>query len=471
MQKLLSNLLYLFVLSLLIVFPLHQTLAITVEECTALNAATAPQSKKDQCLALLSSIDQQILEQQQLLDEKKTERQSRERDVSILEAEIKKSQLAIQARAISINNLGEQIGTKEEVVTMLDGRLNKQKQSVAELLRKTQEIDDNTLIELLLTNKNFSEFFADFEDYRTINHSLKDSLSALSDIKVDTVEQKRSLEDKQQEEAKHKQLQEQEKAAIEVKEAEKRELLEVTKGQEATYQAHLEQTQKTASQLRAALFELAGGGGRIPFPQAVSLAKVAGQRTGVSASLILAILEQESSYGSNIGQCTYNQVIQGKPTMGPGSVPVFTVMAGILGFDINTQLVSCPITPGGVRYGWGGAMGPSQFIPSTWALYGGYVNTGNDVYVYQKENDAIRQLLGLNVPSNPFRNQDAFLATALLMRDNGAAGGSYNAEWTSAVRYYAGWNGVSNPTNHSYGDQVMERKARLEAEIKTLDAG
>lgn len=116
-------------------------------------------------------------------------------------------------------------------------------------------------------------------------------------------------------------------------------------------------------------------------------------------------------------------------------------------------------------------MGPSQFIPSTWALYGGYVNNGNDVFTYVPAQDSIRQLLGRDVPSSPFRNQDAFLATSLLMRDNGAVAGSYDAEWTAAIRYYSGWSGVDNPRNHFYGDQVMQRKARLEAEIRTLDAG
>ncbi len=468
-----KTLLRLFVVILVLVgfIPTHLSYAITVAECTAMNAATAPDSQKQACLRLLSEIDQQILDQQKLVEQKKSERQSIERDVAILEAEVKKSQLAIQARAISIKNLGEQIGEKEEVVTVLDGRLEKQRQSVASLLRKTQEIDDHSLVELMLTNQNFSEFFADFEDYRTIGNSLRQSLEVLGDIKVDTLEQKQSLEEKQSEEARHKQLQEEEKLVIEAKEAEKSEILQITKGQEAAYQAHLAETQRTASQLRAALFELAGGSGKIPFPQAVQLAKTASDRTGVPAALILAILEQESSFGSNIGQCTYDQIVQGKPTMGPGSVPVFTVMADVLGFDLNTQMVSCPIAPGGVRYGWGGAMGPSQFIPSTWALYGGYVNTGNDVYVYDASKDSIRQLLGLNVPSSPFRNQDAFLATAILMRDNGAAGGTRDSEWLAAIRYYSGWNGVNNPTNHSYGDQVMDRKARLEAEIRTLDAG
>ncbi len=443
--------------------------AVTVAECSALNAATAPADKKQACLTLLSSIDQQILEQQRLVDSKKGERQSHERDVAIAEAEIKKSQLAIQARSISIRNLGSQIDDKEKVVGELDDRLGKQKQSVAALIRKTQEIDDNSLVELLLSNQNFSEFFADFEDYRTINNSLRESLQVLTDIKVDNIEQKRSLEDRQQEEARQRQLQENEKSVLEVKEAEKRRILEVTKGQEAAYQATLEQTQKTAAQLRAALFELAGGSGRIPFPEAVRLAKVSGSATGVAPALILAILEQESSFGANIGQCTYDQMIQGKPAMGPGSVPVFTVMAGILNFDIKTQAVSCPITPGGVRYGWGGAMGPSQFIPSTWAFYGGYVNTGNDIYEYQASKDVIRQVLGLSVPSNPFRNQDAFTATALLMRDNGAGGRTAQTERLAAIRYYAGWAGANNPANHSYGDQVMKRKDRLEAEIRTLE--
>ncbi len=440
--------------------------AMTVDQCSKISGATASEEVKNECKALLSQIDQQILAQQRLVEQKQAERQSLERDIGLLEAEIKKSQLGIQARSIAIRELNDQIGDKEKVVSVLDERSGRQKQYISDLLRKTQQIDDNSLVELVLANRNFTEFFADFEDYRTINDSLRESLNVLAEIRADTLDQKKSLEEKQLEEARQKQLQEAQRADIEAKEAAKTDILEVTKGQEAVYQEHLAQAQRTAAQLRAALFDLAGGGGRIPFTEAVTLAKFAGAKTGVSASFILAILEQESEYGSNIGQCTYDQVVNGRAAMGPGSVPVFKVMAETLGFDIKTQKVSCPLS-----YGWGGAMGPSQFIPSTWALYGGYVNNGNDNYTYVAGQDSIRQLLGKDVPSSPFRNQDAFLATALLMRDNGASAGSYNAEWTAAIRYYSGWNGINNPRNHFYGDQVMQRKARLEAEIKTLDAG
>lgn len=446
-------------------FAVPANAAVTTQFCAALTP-NASESDRNACKELLSKIDQQILAEQKLVEIKQSERQSLERDISILESQIKKSQLGIQARSIAIRELSEQIGDKEQVISVLNERESKQKQSVSSLIRKTQEVDDNSLVEVLLSNKNFSEFFADYEDYRTINNSLRESLQVLSEIRMDTTIQKRTLEEKQQEEAKARQLQEAEKAAIEAKENEKNVILTETKGQEAAYQARLEQTQRTAAQLRSALFQLAGGSGRIPFTDAVNLAKFAGGKTGVSPAFILAILEQESEFGANIGRCTYDQVVNGRAAMGPGSVPVFKVMADVLGFDMKTQLVSCPLS-----YGWGGAMGPSQFIPSTWALYGGYVNTGNDVYEYQASSDTIRQLLGINSPSNPFRNQDAFLATSLLMRDNGAAAQNYNAEWTAAIRYYSGWNGINNPRNHFYGDQVMQRKARLEAEIKTLDAG
>jgi len=337
-------------------------------------------------------------------------------------------------------------------------------------MRKTQEVDDYSLVELMLSNQNFSEFFEDFESFRAVNSSLKESLGILEGIKSDTLAQKNSLEEKKLTEAELKELQEREKAEIERKEREKEQILDVTRGEEEAYQELLEAQQKTASQLRAALFELSGGGAAIPFPEAVAMAQIASGKTGVPAALILAILEQESHYGSNIGSCVYNDIVHGKDVMHPNrDQPVFEAMSSVLGFDPRSQQISCPWIRSGERIGWGGAMGPSQFIPSTWAIYGGIVNRGSG-WEYDKSSDAIRTLLGNSSPSNPFRNQDAFMATSLLMRDNGA-GSSYNSQWTAAIRYFSGWAGASNPINHPYGDNVMARKARLDNEIRILTGG
>jgi len=292
-------------------------------------------------------------------------------------------------------------------------------------------------------------------------------LGVLHGIRRDTVEQMNQLEAKQETEAEMKRIQELQKQEIEEKEAQKEQILQVTKGEEEEYQALLDSQRKTAAQLRSALFDLLGGGGGIPFPEAVSLAQYASDVTGVDAALILAILEQETNIGSNLGSCVFTDSSSDRPVMHPTrDEPVFKVIADTLGFDAYSRTVSCPLVRNGTRVGWGGAMGPSQFIPSTWAIYGGYVNTGNG-WVYDQSQDAIRRINNTSGPSNPFNNQDAFIATALLLRDNGA-NGTWASDRRAALRYYAGWGGADNPANAFYGDQVMNRKSRLSQEIDIL---
>ncbi len=419
----------------------------------------------------LQAIEMQMIQSQRLLDAKQGERQSIERDISILDTQIEKAQYGIQARNIAISGITDEIEDKEQVIEILEERINRQKDSIADLIRKTQEFDHFSLIEVLLSKATFSDFFTDFENYRSVNTSLQDSMDALREIRFQTTGEKQTLEEQQIAELELKKLQEAQKAEIEEKERAKAEILAVTRGEEAVYQELLETQKKTAAQLRAQLFDLLGGGGAIPFPDAVALAQTAGRVTGTSPALILAILEQESSYGSNIGSCTMGDLSLGKDIMHPDrDKPVFLAIAATLGFNPATQAVSCPLKRAdGTRIGWGGAMGASQFIPSTWAMYGGFSNNGG-TWSYNSSRDAIRSVLGKSVPSSPFNNQDAFTATSLLLRDNGA-NGTWGGDRLAALRYYAGWGGASNPENQFYGDQVMERKARLEAEIKTLSGG
>jgi len=420
--------------------------------------------------AELQNVERQILTQRRLVEDKQLERRSLERDVSIIESQIRQAQLGIQARTVAITQLIDQIEEKETTISILDERQRKQKESLADLIRRSAIYEDYSLVEVLLSRQNFSEFFSDVAAYQAIKNSLNESLTILQEIHRDTSSQKLQLESKQETEAEMRLIQEAQKREIEEQEREKERILQVTRGEERAYQQLLESQQRTASQLRNALFQLLGGGGGIPFPEAVELARYAERQTGVAASFILAILEQETNLGSNLGGCVYNDMRGGRVVMHPDrDVPVFLAIAETLGFDPRTRSVSCPIVTNGQRFGWGGAMGPSQFIPSTWATYGGFVNHGNG-WVYSQAADAIRRINGTNSPSNPFNNRDAFLATALLLRDNGADG-THRGDRLAALRYYAGWGGATNPANAFYGDQVMRRKARLAEEMRILGGG
>lgn len=431
--------------------------------------AETKEERRQRLESELQLIERQILQQQVLVEDTQLERQSLERDVALLDAQINKAQLAIQARSVAIQQLSDQIVDKEEVIEILESRLEKQRQSIAEIVRKTNEVEDYSLMEILLSNQTISDFFTDMESFQSLKASLDASLRALEGIKKNTEQQRAELLVKQAAEEELKTLQELEKGEIELREAEKERILEVTKGEEAAYQEMLRQSQKTASQIRQQLFELRDTGA-IPFGQAYELAKVAGAQTGVRPALIMGILTQETRLGENLG-------VPGVATtdMHPErDLPIFYVIADTLGFDPDSVPVSR--APG---YGWGGAMGPSQFIPSTWAIYGGYVNslTGSarwgsgftGEWSYSQYHDVIRSLTGKNSPSNPYDPQDAFMATALLMRDNGAAAGTYDAERTAALRYFAGWANASNPSYAFYGDGVMGHTERIQAEINILE--
>lgn len=131
----------------------------------------------------LAAVEQQIAGQQVLVDTKRQERQSLERDLNLLDAEIRKARLGIQARSLAISDLGGQIEDKGAVIEELNNRLNRQRQSLGQLIRKTHEIDDYSLIEVMLSNENLSAFFEDLESFQSIKLSLNESVDILRAIR------------------------------------------------------------------------------------------------------------------------------------------------------------------------------------------------------------------------------------------------------------------------------------------------
>ena len=108
--------------------------------------------------------------------------------------------------------------------------------------------------------------------------------------------------------------------------------------------------------------------------------------------------------------------------------------------------VSCPW-----QGGWGGAMGPAQFIPSTWELYA----------------TKVAAALGISGMPNPWDPQHAFMASSTYLGALGANKGGYTAERTAALKYYAGsnWN---KKANAFYGDGVMKKATSIQADIDLL---
>ena len=232
---------------------------------------------------------------------------------------------------------------------------------------------------------------------------------------------------------------------------EQNQLLTETKGLESNYQKMLSDSKKRAGEIKGRIYELFNTGKQITFGQAVDIAKWTSELTGIRAAFVLAVLTQESNLGKNVGTC--NRV--GDPPEKSWKVIMkptrdhepFKTITDELGLPIDTTPVSCPMrNKDGSQNGWGGAMGPAQFIPSTWMGYKNKVAT----------------LTGK--AANPWDIRDAFLASAIKLRNDGADG-TDDGDWKAAMKYFAG---SVNLKYRFYGDNVLATTKQYLADIAEL---
>jgi len=406
--------------------------------------------------AQLDQIERDIANNSGLLSVLKQQRTSLERDISILDTKIKKAQLQIKQTDLTIKKLQGNISEKKTSIAAIDSKRRREEASLAQILRKTREIDDVSLSAVLLSSGSLTDAFQQIDEFNTVEDALRGSFREMEEIREELSGHKKELEEKEEETQQVRKAQVIAKQAIQRDEAEKKQILSSTKGNEKTYQQLISDKQRQAAAIRAALFGLRDSTA-IPFGTAFEFAKEASRTTGVRPAVILAVLTQESDLGQNVGSCFVTNLDTGSgvgkntgraftTVMKPSrDIQPFLEITAALGRDWPTTPVSCP-----QGSGYGGAMGPSQFIPSTWMLY----------------KDRLTNATGESMP-DPWNARTAIFATALLMKDNGAGGGTPALERRAALKYFAGsnWN---KPANAVYGDSVMEHVARIQSEIDIL---
>lgn len=400
-------------------------------------------SRRVQLESELQELEAQIDSYREVIQEKQRESTSLERDIAILDAKIEKARLGIRARNIRISNLNHGIQERSEYIDFLLEKTDKQKISLAELIRRANELDSTPLVEIVLGYDNLSDFFVDIDSFESIHKSIQISFEEIKESKIITEKERDELEVKKSEEIHLRAMQELEKKRAEEAEAEKKSILRITKGEEDRYQAIVKERQKDAARIRAELFTLRGTAA-IPFEKAVEYANQAWKATGVRPAFLLGVIAEESNLGENVGTGNWKVDLSHSRCAKQGDA--FVKITGELGLDPDLMPVSKR-----AWYGYcGGAMGPAQFMPTTWLLY----------------KNAISRQTGHN-PPNPWDPEDAFMAAALLLRDNGAVEGGYTAERRAALRYLAGGN-WSKPAYAFYGDDVMELAAKYQEQINIL---
>lgn len=401
----------------------------------------------------LKELEEKIAQYERDINRTEAEKRTLQNQISAIRSRIKQLNSLIRRSNIIIQDLGLQIQDTEGSIEDTVLKINKKRQELANLLRTIYEEDQKSLLEIFLSESSLSAFFDNLMTLQALTERNHKVLKDINALKLNLEVQREKLDTEKQEltaQVKAHTLQKQES------EAAKREQERLLKMTEAQYQQYVQLkriTEQRAAEIRARLFQVAG----IPdveaptFGEALKIAKWVASKTGVRPAFLLSIITQESALARNVGQCYLSDKVSGRtyhikskrqyprgihPTR---DLPKFLKITSELGRDPLRTPVSCWIDVGrGPNFGWGGAMGPAQFIPSTWL----------------KIRDRVVSITGRK-PADPWSVRDSFLAAGLYLRDLGAS----SNERLAAGRYF----GV--PGLLSYDSTVMKRTACLEAFI------
>jgi membrane-bound lytic murein transglycosylase B len=424
-----------------------------VFDCLTLTTSSN-QADKDYCKTQLVQIEAEL---QDLLNKQAAQQKQTgtlKGDVDYLNSQINALKAKIKARSLVIAQLKVDIKEKVSTIQSLSDKIEAEHQSLAQLLRNTNEFDNQNVLGLILSDNSISSFYSDLESYASINQAVKASTDLIRGIKTQTEVAKTNLEKKQNSETDAQAELESAQKKVAQSEVDKQKLLSISKQTEAAYQLLAAQKKAQADKIRGALFNLAGVSTKIDFGTALQYANEAKSKVGIDPAFLLAILTQESNLGGNVGQCYLTNSDTGagvgkntgtpfinvmKPTR---DVAPFLEITGALGLNAFQTAVSCPIA--GV-IGYGGAMGPAQFIPSTWKLF------------------ETRLQNALGHFANPWAPEDAFMASSMYLTDLGGIGTSQSAQDKAACSYYG-----SGGYSCSYSKSVMALKVKIQSDIDYL---
>ncbi len=406
----------------------------------------------------LKELEEEIAKIDEDVERTEQEKKTLENQIYLLQSKIKKLDLQIYQGNVMIEDLGVQVVETEKSIEEKSFEIKESRKHLAETLQLIHESDKKSLIEILLSEEKISDFFSDLVALESLNQKSQELLESVENLKSQLETEKENL-DKEKQDLEDlvviQSLQRQESASIK---KDKDWLLDLTEAEYDKYVQQKQETEKKAAEIRARIFDLIGVPEAPTFGEAYEIAKYVSNITGVRPALLLAVLTQESNIGKNVGQCylknpatgsgvvAYNGKAVNKVMKPSRDVGHFLDITQSLGRDPYNTPVSCPM-----QYGWGGAMGPAQFIPSTWTLY----------------KDRLAAITGS--AADPWNIRDAFLAAAVYLADLGATKQTYEYEWCAALSYFAGSCSLSNQVRYEfYGDSVMALAKQYEEDIAKI---
>ncbi len=409
-------------------------------------AGTAFAQERSDLEQQLKQLEQEAQSLDQNIQQTQGEVRTLDNAVKTMDAEVKRRQLEIRRLTLTIQKTGIQIKQKTEGVIVLSGKIQKSRGALAGSLFLLSAHEDDDGLSILLKHRSLSDFFGSVHSLERVQSDIQNSLDVFKEDRETLEREKIELEEVREEQQSLQSLQEVERRFLAQKKAEKDELLRLTKGKEAVFQQLLKSKKRDIASLKSQLFYLEKTG--VTAEDAVALADQAAKRTGIRTAFLLALLEVETgkqfedgviTVGINLGTGNWKRDLYdcyiniGKRGSAEAEKKAFFAITEGLGLDPDKMPVSRR-----PNYGCGGAMGPAQFLPTTWRRF--ETRVGN--------------LTG-HVPPNPWNVEDAFTASALFLADSGAALQTTAGEIRAAKTYISGSPSCTKYICQTYSSRII----------------
>ena len=174
-----------FVFILLLFLNVSTNKAGAVFDCLTL-VTSSSQSDKDYCRNELTQIETELANLVNQQKEQQKHTGTLKGDVDYLTSQIKALKTKIKARALIITQLKVDIKEKSNTIKSLSNKIDREHASLAQLIRNTNESDDENIVHLILSDESISNFYNDLESYASIKQAVKASADLIRGIKTQT---------------------------------------------------------------------------------------------------------------------------------------------------------------------------------------------------------------------------------------------------------------------------------------------
>lgn len=373
----------------------------------------------------LETLNEKIRALREKRELKEAEETTIKEKIEQLNSEIEELKLSIEKTGVLVTGTNVDIQDTEGEINQANEKFWQLKKTLRELFEMMYECQTLSRFEIVFLSDSLSDILRQLEYAATLQGEISEVLDDIQKTKKELEDKKTELEIKKADLENLQATQEYQHRVLQKQESYKGELLKQNLAKQTEYTALIAEAIEAREEIGREVFRLQNVNITLALSEAKDYAWYAESLTGVRAALLLAVLKIESNIGGNTGTGKYPDDVR------PGDREAFVQICKGLGLDPKKTPVSAK--PKSYE-GWGGAMGPAQIMPTTWLKYA----------------PEVTRLSGKKTPS-PWNTRDAFLASAVILRNYGAVGDEDN-EYEAVNRYFAGSNWKKFTW---YGDRVM----------------